>query len=175
MLQGLDQRDKERYPLKCAINHTTPEPLIDRISDPVAQLKTHARPRFRDQLNKSVLFIYTGGRSARLQGLQKSESPREFFYGYPFFKEKGLKVDFVETTMFRIINRNISFSLFPAIKTVDASDYMPHGQARFPRYILLFQRLVNRSVTGGGKDNRPMALMDVEPNNGEVDARFPDL
>ena len=50
-------------------------------------------------LNKSVLFVYTGGRANRIEAISKSEAPSEFFYGYPFFRQKGVSTEFIETDL----------------------------------------------------------------------------
>ena len=45
--------------------------------------------------------MYTSGRKERIEKAARGEAPREFLYGYTYFKEYGYDVSYLETDYFR--------------------------------------------------------------------------
>ena len=48
-------------------------------------------------MKERILFLYTSGRKARIEKASRGEAPREFFYGYTYFKQNGYDVNYLET------------------------------------------------------------------------------
>ena len=47
-------------------------------------------------MNRKILFLYTSGRKERIEKAARGEAPREFFYGYTYFKKNGYDVNYLE-------------------------------------------------------------------------------
>ena len=47
-----------------------------------------------------ILFLYTSGRKERIEKVNDGQAPTDFLYGYTYFKEAGIDVDYVETDYF---------------------------------------------------------------------------
>lgn len=45
---------------------------------------------------KKILYIYTRGRTSKIENSKDRTSPVEFLYGYNYFKNKGYQVDYIE-------------------------------------------------------------------------------